>query len=466
MEKLEIVRLIEKNPLTKFTCDYKSRLVNKVKDAFTNDEQHIFLSNFYCYLNYDSENDFVVDLDDIWKWMGFSRRDNSKNLLNKYFKEDIDYKVLLLTKEEQKKGRGGKNKKKILMTIDTFKAFCLSSRTEKASIIHGYYIKLEKIINQLIEEDSEELRRKFIEQQDKYEEKLALKDQEIKDNISDMENTLLKNSSGKTLVYLGLVEDNIVKFGYSKGIERRVLRDHKKDFNEFVLKYTIHTTYYIDLEDKIKMQCECGKSVLKDRRLSKVYNGKNQTELIRLDDNFTVVDLYSEIVKLNDELVNERESLKNNKIQELRNSLNSANNRIKFLEKTLKDNNIDIGQGSLKSNNVDLYISMYFFKFIRYLCIDKISNDYVWFTNDDFYRLYREYVLNISGDILYVMTFQKLGYKCSDCPYIIPARQTYSRNDSRYIKGKDNRVKGKKLLFSDNLEKWINENLSKIEIKD
>ncbi len=53
MEQLNIVELIEKNPLTKLSCDYNLKLLSKIKENFTNFEQQLFLSSFYCYLNYD-----------------------------------------------------------------------------------------------------------------------------------------------------------------------------------------------------------------------------------------------------------------------------------------------------------------------------------------------------------------------------------------------------------------------------
>jgi hypothetical protein len=53
------------------------------------------LTSFYCYLNYNTTNDFVIDLDDVWKWVGFSVKIKAKTLLEKYFKEEIDYKKSL-----------------------------------------------------------------------------------------------------------------------------------------------------------------------------------------------------------------------------------------------------------------------------------------------------------------------------------------------------------------------------------
>ena len=114
---LDIVDLIENNPISKLSDTYNNKLLIKIKEKFTEYEQQLFISSFYCYLNYDEEKDFVIDLDNVWKFMGFNQKYNSKYLLEKLFKEDIDYKSLLLTDQEQKKGKGGHNKIKIFMTI-------------------------------------------------------------------------------------------------------------------------------------------------------------------------------------------------------------------------------------------------------------------------------------------------------------------------------------------------------------
>ena len=47
---VDIVNLIESNPITKLTGNYQSKLVEKVKNNFTNYEQQLFLASFYCYL--------------------------------------------------------------------------------------------------------------------------------------------------------------------------------------------------------------------------------------------------------------------------------------------------------------------------------------------------------------------------------------------------------------------------------
>ena len=91
MENLNIVDLIENNPITKLNGNYQSKMVTKIQEKFTEFEQQLFVSSFYCYLNYNSKTDFVIDLDDIWNWLGFCQKHNAKSLLEKNFSIDIDY---------------------------------------------------------------------------------------------------------------------------------------------------------------------------------------------------------------------------------------------------------------------------------------------------------------------------------------------------------------------------------------
>ena len=116
MEELNIVDLIENNPITKLNGNnYQSKMVTKIKEYFNNFEQQMFVSSFYCFLNCNSKSDFVIDLDNVWEWLGFKQKVNAKTLLEKNFVIDNDYKVSLLLQQEQKKGRGGNNHQKILM---------------------------------------------------------------------------------------------------------------------------------------------------------------------------------------------------------------------------------------------------------------------------------------------------------------------------------------------------------------
>ena len=249
---VDIVNLIESNPITKLNGNYKSKLIEKVKNTFNCYEQQIFLSSFYCYLKYDYVNDFVVDLDNIWKWLGFYQKYNAKCLLEKQFKINIDYKHLnncqIKTNVEifahepsgtKKDPRGGHNKEKIMLNIDTFKKMCLKAGTKKADEIHDYFIKLELILQEILHEESNELKHQLLQLEDKkkqeYETKLK------KQQILEREKILLKEYAvSGAIFYVMKIKtfDNgqyIVKVGESrKGVLDRY-KEHKSKYDECLL---------------------------------------------------------------------------------------------------------------------------------------------------------------------------------------------------------------------------------------
>jgi phage anti-repressor protein len=84
---------------------------------------------------------FIIDLDNIWKWLHFYTKQKSKELLEKNFIINKDYILLNLQVKQSHHIRGGHNKETFMLNIDTFKKFCLKAGTKKADEIHEYYIK-------------------------------------------------------------------------------------------------------------------------------------------------------------------------------------------------------------------------------------------------------------------------------------------------------------------------------------
>ena len=197
MENLNIIQLIERNPISRLSKDYENKLINKIKSNFTDTQQQIFVSSFYCFLNYDSKKDFVIDFDKVWKWVGYTRKSEGKRVLEKNFTIDIDYKVEKLptvscgasleTEFQVDILHGGHNKEKITITVNTFKKFCIKANTKKADEIHDYYIKLEEILQETVNEETNELR----EQLDQSNKKIKGNEQRIK----QLENRILVKQS-------------------------------------------------------------------------------------------------------------------------------------------------------------------------------------------------------------------------------------------------------------------------------
>ena len=246
MQTLDIIDLIEKNPITKLSNTYNNKLLQKIKENFNEEEQKIFITSFYCYLNYHPKNDFIIDLDNVWKWLDFKQKVNAKNLLEKIFIENIDYKKLLLLQQKQDNKHGGHNKETFLLSIRTFKLLCIKANTKKAQDIHQYFIKLEEILQEVIEEESNDLKLQLEQKNNELQLLEDKKNKEYQDKllnqkILEREKILLKEYANiGSIIYIIKVKtfENgiyIIKVGESrKGILNRY-NEHKSKYEECLL---------------------------------------------------------------------------------------------------------------------------------------------------------------------------------------------------------------------------------------
>ena len=391
MEELNIVDLIENNPITKLTGNnYQSKMVTKIKEGFNNFEQQMFVSSFYCFLNCNSKSDFVIDLDNVWEWLGFKQKVNAKTLLEKNFVIDNDYKVSFLLQQEQKKGRGGNNHQKILMTVKTFKSMCLKAGTKKAHEIHEYFIKLEEILHEIIQEESSELKLQLEQKEIQLQEH---KVQSENEKYSLLEETLISQFPINTqCIYYGKIDnkslgkpprlnnEDLIKFGQSNNLGERI-KCHKKTFTNFKLIAAFKVKNKIEIENAIKRY-----PVLEKRLRSLMINDINHRELLAVDnDKFTIEkidDHIKTIIKENEYNIENYNLLvdKNYQLEE----------QVRILQEEIKekDNKIEKIQTELNNYKPDT-------------------------TNDSKNKIANNYAICKYGYYLYAFESQPLRYKCS-----------------------------------------------------
>ena len=294
METFNIVELIENNPITKLSTTYQNNLLNKIKTKFTENEQQIFVASFYGFLNYNSKTDYVVDLDDVWKWVGYSNKAHSKNLLEKNFIINKDYKCLpTQPREQSSQTRGGHNKETFMLNTETFKKFCLKAGTKKADEIHEYYIKLEETLQELVEEESSELKRQ-----------LNIKDKELdklETQVEKIRERTLMDYFGANVqcVYYGIVDDvsdtneKLIKFGNSNNLRNRVLQ-HKDTYTNFRLLNAFKVENKMQIENEMKEH-----PLFAERQRTIRLKGKKYIELLSMKEmTFTILDqTIKEIIK-------------------------------------------------------------------------------------------------------------------------------------------------------------------------
>jgi hypothetical protein len=347
MEILNIVELIEKNPITTLSNTYNNKLLQKIKDNFTNKEQQLFVSSFYGYLNYHPKNDYVIDLNDIWDWLGFFQKANAKKVLEKNFIINIDYKVLLIQLDEQKKdGRGGHNKETILLNIKTFKLFCLKAGTSKANDIHEYFVKLEELLQELIKDECSEfktqLQKKNVELLQAETDKVKI----LKEKEMEKHNLLLREfGSIGCIVYIIKVKsfengEYIVKIGESRiGISDRA-REHKSNYEECVILDCFIVNRSKDFESFLHSNDKIRPSIVNDLK-----NHENERELFLIGKKLSYGMLLN-IIKTNIKTFNEYNN--NTEIEKLKleceklkllNELNSTNKN-NFIDELINTNKL------------------------------------------------------------------------------------------------------------------------------
>jgi hypothetical protein len=348
---INIVDLIENNPISKININCKSKLIEKLQSKFTNYQQQLFLSSFYCYLKYDKINDYVIDLDNVWEWLGFSQKVNAKRLIQNQFIINKDYKCLLFRKEEQmfitnndddeivphpkkelKSSRGGHNRETIMMNVKTFKKFCLKAGTKKADEIHDYFIKLEESLHEVIEEETIELKSQLLQIEDKFENQREL----------DKEKLLLqKFATIGSIVYIIRVKtlehgNYIVKIGESRiGIKNRY-SEHKTKYEECVLLDCFSVNRSSDFESFIHNHEKI--------RLNKITNLKhheNEMELFLIGKNLTyqmVLNIINSNIKYFNDFneYNRNLELENEKLK-LMIQLKESNNDSIFISDLMKE---------------------------------------------------------------------------------------------------------------------------------
>jgi hypothetical protein len=341
MNDLNIVDLIEKNPITKLSPSYNNNLLKQIKETFTGFEQKLFVSSFYCYLNYDKHNDFVVDLDNVWRWLGFQQKNNARLLLDKFFVNDNDYKIkneediTISEKESNKQGKqnGGHNRQIIMLTIKCFKSLCLKAQTKKAAEIHEYYMKLEEVLHQVVEEETDELRLQLQQKENIIAEIKEITEKEKiklqKEKQRAVEQAIIAQFPVNTeCIYFGTIDntnaanEHLIKFGHTNDIATRV-RDHHKNYENFILTTAFRVQNKVEIENLIK-----GHPKIKRQIRTIEVNGKQKTEIIAYDStSFTIdvltkkikdiihsktysIDNFNRMLKQNDELIIENSLLK------------------------------------------------------------------------------------------------------------------------------------------------------------
>ncbi|MCT7975243.1 hypothetical protein [Laspinema olomoucense] len=107
----------------------------------------------------ESSDDFAVDFDLAYQWIGYTRKDSAKKKLINNFEENFDYFVatsvefrhsaVKSTGQEVRRKKRGKPLEKIFLTIDCFKELAMLAGTDQGRSVRKYFIQCERQLKKM-----------------------------------------------------------------------------------------------------------------------------------------------------------------------------------------------------------------------------------------------------------------------------------------------------------------------------
>jgi prophage antirepressor-like protein len=166
----------------------------------------------------------------------------------------------------------------------------LIMRSNKPIALKFQEFVCEDILPIIRKEGEYNLKKQLIEK----EKELSLKENELV--LKKLELSWISKFNKKSVVYIGFIgiidDKNYYKFGWTDDIQRRTI-DHKNNYGRFDLQYVLECNQNIVLEQKLKDHKE-----IKKVRCSRVFKEKNRTELIVLNNEFTIENIKTILKKL------------------------------------------------------------------------------------------------------------------------------------------------------------------------
>jgi phage anti-repressor protein len=92
-----------------------------------------------------STEDFPVDFDDAWQWIGYSTKQMARKKLNNNFEHGVDFLIKGL-----KSSQGGRSSEHIVLTIDCFKSLGMMAGTQKGKEIRHHFLDCERQLKEVL----------------------------------------------------------------------------------------------------------------------------------------------------------------------------------------------------------------------------------------------------------------------------------------------------------------------------
>ncbi|MCC3459798.1 MAG: hypothetical protein EAZ73_09120 [Oscillatoriales cyanobacterium] len=88
----------------------------------------------------ESTEQFPIDLEQAWVWLGYTRKDSALDTLKSYFEEGVDFSA-----SNRKSPTGGRPSHSYRLSVNCFKELGMLAKTSQGKQIRKYFLECEKI---------------------------------------------------------------------------------------------------------------------------------------------------------------------------------------------------------------------------------------------------------------------------------------------------------------------------------
>ena len=349
-----------KNSNTTLSLNLETKMINILNTEFTEEEQQWYIANLYIYMNYHPTTDYPINLEDVFKMIGFANKGNAKRTLENNFTKDEDYKSSFLPTE--KREIGGSLNEQLMLNIDTFKSLCMLAKTYKGKQIRKYYVKLENIYNRIIKEEIEETNQQLELERENTQKQLEEKQKELDEQQKKID--LLENKPkthgflARRHGYVYMITDRSklghYKIGMTYNVDKRLRNLNTSSSGKSLSVYHEIETYDCELLEKtlhsiLQPFNICGRRewffFCNEREVQYALNTMNKTHSYLNEFNFTSPEQFLDYIdkETNDILPSteiKEQHLENQVVEEQQAQVENIQKVTKTIRKKKQENNI------------------------------------------------------------------------------------------------------------------------------
>lgn len=166
----------------------------------------------------ESSEQFPVDLDDAWGWLGYATKQKAMRKLEQNFEECLDYNINQTVKvQTEGKRTVSRPYTQIQLTVECFKSMGMMAGTEQGKQIRKYFLECEKIAKQKSDTLTElQILARTVAQMAEHEQRVLAQEKQLK--LAEARLTAIEAEQGRYLSPSGH-KYTVLGFASKQGLE-------------------------------------------------------------------------------------------------------------------------------------------------------------------------------------------------------------------------------------------------------